>query len=298
MSMIMSSPVLAARRFYNPVSRWWKAHEAEKYLPENFLRASERFCVSACARFRDLNYFQDHAWVFSVGSLNDTRAMILHSQRTIFPVFNGLTQLAIPVHLLRTLKSIDIHALHGLSRDIEILEQILLPLGFTSKGGVDFFLMSLDSPRDLGALKAPPAGLILRRGRQSDEEELFPWQSVYEKEEVLSEGALFDPRVSRFNLARILKNERILVAELDGRLVGKINTNAKSYSRYQIGGVYVRPEYRNLGIGAYMTAAFTRLLLKERAGASLFVRKENLPAISIYTKAGFKNIGNYKISYM
>jgi predicted GNAT family acetyltransferase len=285
-------------RIFNPFYRWWKAHEVEKYLPETFLKKRERFCVSACARFRNLNYFQDHAWVLSAGSKDDTSALILHSRRTIFPVFNGQTRFTIPVHLMRALKNIDIHALHGLARDIEILEQILLPLGFTPKGTTDFFLMSLDDSGDLGAVKAPPQGMTLRRGKRSDLEQLFPLQAAYEKEEVLPEGAVFDDRVCRFNLAQIIKNEQILLAELDGKIVGKINTNARSYSRYQLGGVYVRPEHRNLSIGSCMTSTFVRLLLKEGKGISLFVKKENLPALAMYKSTGFKNIGDYKIVYM
>jgi GNAT superfamily N-acetyltransferase len=288
----------AANGFYNPLYRWWKAYEAEKYLPENFLRECERFCVAACARFRNLNYFDDHAWVLSSGSKDAASAMILHSRRTIFPIFNGQTQFTVPVHLMRALKNIDIHALHGLARDIEILEKILLPLGFTRQGTVDFFLMSLDPDSELGTVNAPPPGLTLRRGKQSDIERLIPLQGAYEKEEVLPEGAVFDKRVCRLNLAQILKNERTLVAEIDGKIIGKINTNAQSYSRYQLGGVYVTPEYRGLGIGGCMTSAFARLLLKEGRGISLVVRKKNLRALAIYKNAGFKNIGDYKIVYM
>jgi hypothetical protein len=105
----------------NPVNRWWKAHEAEKYFPETFLKQREAFCVTACARFRDLNFVDDHAWVFSVGNLGDARAMILHSKRTVFPVFCENTQLNIPVFLVRALKNIDIHAIHGLAIDVEAL---------------------------------------------------------------------------------------------------------------------------------------------------------------------------------
>jgi predicted GNAT family acetyltransferase len=295
----------ARRRFnappscrFNPLYRWWKAYEAEKYLPENFLKKREQFCVSACARFRNLNYFQDHAWILSVGSMDDASAMILQSRRTIFPIFNGQTRFTIPVHLMRALKNMDIHALHGLARDIEVLEKILLPLGFIPKGAVNFFLMSLDAGDNLGEVKAPPAGLVLRRAKHSDGERLLPLQAAYEKEEVLPEGAVFNERLCRFNLEQILNHQQTLLAELDGKIVGKINTNEQSFSRYQLGGVYVIPEYRNLGIGGCMTSAFVRLLLKERKGVSLFVRKENAPAISVYKNTGFNNIGDYKIVYM
>ncbi|MDR2160415.1 MAG: GNAT family N-acetyltransferase, partial [Treponema sp.] len=98
-------------------------------------------------------------------------------------------------------------------------------------------------------------------------------------------------------LARILADEQILAAELDGRIVGKINTNAGSFTRRQIGGVYVHPGCRALGIGRRMTAEFTRRLIRQGWGVSLFVKKRNRAARKIYLALGFETVGDYRISY-
>ncbi|MDR2468259.1 MAG: GNAT family N-acetyltransferase [Spirochaetaceae bacterium] len=280
-----------------PSYRWRKAHETEKFMGEMFLREREKYCVSACARFRNLNFVEDHAWVLSSTSLQ-TAAMILHSRRTIFPVFNGITKLNIPTHLYRALSTIKIHALHGLAAEIDTLLKILAPLSLKPTEHTDYYLMALDSVNDLKSVKAPPKGITLRRPKREDIERLLPIQAAYEREEVLPAGAILDPVSCRFNLQRILTKEQALIAEINGKIVGKINTNANAYSRCQIGGVYVLPEYRGSGIASCMTAAFVRLLLAEGLGMTLFVRKHNEAALRTYLSAGFKNEADYKIVYL
>jgi predicted GNAT family acetyltransferase len=79
--------------------------------------------------------------------------------------------------------------------------------------------------------------------------------------------------------------------------VGKINTNAESFTRYQIGGVYVHTDYRGLGIASVMTAALVRKLLAMGKGASLFVKKQNAAAGTVYRRVGFVKTGEYRIAY-
>jgi predicted GNAT family acetyltransferase len=79
--------------------------------------------------------------------------------------------------------------------------------------------------------------------------------------------------------------------------VGKINTNAASFARVQIGGVYVLPEYRGLGIGRRMTSVFAAELQAQGWGVTLFVKKSNPAAQKIYRRIGFDDAGDYRISY-
>jgi predicted GNAT family acetyltransferase len=80
-------------------------------------------------------------------------------------------------------------------------------------------------------------------------------------------------------------------------MVGKANTNAESFTRYQIGGVYVHADCRGLGIGAVMTAALVRDLIACGKGVSLFVKKRNAAARAVYRRAGFVSAGEYRITY-
>jgi predicted GNAT family acetyltransferase len=185
----------------------------------------------------------------------------------------------------------------GLREDVEFLEGGIADLNRQPVDRFDYDLMALDREPDSGRAGPPLPGLVLRKPAAADTEELFALQSAYEMEEVLPAGAVFNPAASRLNLARVLANEQMLVAELNGRIVGKINTSAGSFTRRQIGGVYVRPGCRALGIGRRMTAEFTRGLIRQGWGVSLFVKKRNTAARRVYLGIGFETLGDYRISY-
>jgi predicted GNAT family acetyltransferase len=222
-------------------------------------------------------------------------ALLLHSRGSLFPVFNGKTDIDTPFFLERALKNINLYSLQGLTGEIEMLEAMLAPLGLRSRETVDFKLMALE--RDPPPVKKP-TGVSFRRAESGDTEALLPLQTAYEKEEVLPAGAIFDIRACRYNLERIIEKEKTLVALVDGRIIAKINTNAESYSRCQIGGVYVLPEYRGRGIASCLTAAFSRLLLVQNKGINLFASNGNIAALKTYSRCGFQEIADYRIVYL
>jgi predicted GNAT family acetyltransferase len=89
----------------------------------------------------------------------------------------------------------------------------------------------------------------------------------------------------------------MLLASLGGQIVGKINTSGLSFTRFQIGGVYVRPDCRSLGIAVRMASVFLKGLVDEGRGVTLFVKKRNAAARAVYRRIGFSVQGNYRISY-
>jgi predicted GNAT family acetyltransferase len=277
-----------------PLCRWWKAHEIERIWPETLLKMKEIYYVAACSRFMTMNYIKDHAWVMSSGGTGAS-AMLLHSKGSLFPVFNGKTDITPPFFLERALKNIKLYSLQGLEEEVNMLEAMLRPLGIAGYEYINFKLMTLERNQ---ALIKTPAGLSFRRAEKSDLGELLPLQAAYEKEEVLPAGASLDTRVCRFNLERIIAKEKNLVALLDGRIIGKINTNAKSYSRCQIGGLYIIPKHRGKGIASSLTAVFSRLLLAENKGINLFVNVNNAGARKVYARCGFQELSDYKIVYI
>jgi predicted GNAT family acetyltransferase len=157
--------------------------------------------------------------------------------------------------------------------------------------------MAITTPPSERSLCAGPPGLILRQPGISDIDKLFPLQAGYEQEEVLSKNGAFDPAVCRMIIEHIVTHDRILIAELGGHIVGKINTNAVTPTWFQIGGVYVLPAYRGLGIATRMTAVFTRGLRAEGKQVSLFVKKHKTNAHNVYNRVGFKRANDYRISY-
>ena len=284
----------------NKSLRWRKIPKEDVYKAEVFLRERERFCVAACSRFLGIGESGGHVW--HLGDQDGgISALLLHTRRSLFPVFNKDARISGrvpgPRFLNRFLGKVPIHALQGLREDVEVLETLMVNQNYFAAEQIDYELMSLDSAPRPEAFMAGPARLILRAPAAGDEEFLFNLQSAYEQEEVLPGNASFNPAVSRLNLEHILSRERMLVAELDGRVVGKINTSAESFTRYQVGGVYVHPGCRGLGIAVRMTAVFVRNLLAEGKGITLFVKKRNTAAQAVYRKAGFSALAGYRITY-
>jgi predicted GNAT family acetyltransferase len=197
----------------------------------------------------------------------------------------------------RLLTKIPLHAVQGLGEDALILEDIIARSGLSPTYSIDYDLMTLDREPAPESLRAGPPELFFRRPNIRDLEALLPLQEAYEREEVLPEGAVFDSGACRLNLRRILAEQRIISAELDGWTVAKVNTSAVSFTRYQIGGVYVHPAYRGRGIARRLCAELARELLAEGKGLTLFVKKRNPAARSVYRGLGFQIRDDYRISY-
>ncbi|MCL2380547.1 MAG: GNAT family N-acetyltransferase [Treponema sp.] len=281
--------------------KWQKMAQSEYRKAEAFLRKRETFCVAASARFLRLGESRGHVWYLpghgEDGGRAGVSALLLHCRRTLFPVFGKTPRVPGPRFLSRFLGKVPIHAIQGLKEDTEILETLMQAQGYFAAERIDYSLMSLDSVPLPQPHRAGPAGLALRSPVPEDEESLFALQSAYEQEEVLPANSSYNPAATRLNLRHILSREQVLVAALDGRVVGKINTSAKSFTRYQIGGVYVRCDCRGLGIGAMMTTVFARSLLAQGRGLTLFVKKRNAAACKVYRKAGFAALADYRITY-
>ena len=279
--------------------KWRRIHEEEYDKAEAFLAEREKLCVAACARFLNIKTSRGHVWYLGE-SEDEIKALLLHSHRTLFPVFDDNQRITGPRFLNRFLGKAKIHAVQGLRHDAELLETLMENQGYFAAERMDYYLMSLDAPPIPAAfrdIKKSPAGLVLRKPVPGDEDSLFILQSAYEKEEVIPVNSTFDPAYCRLNLRRIISSEQIIVAELDGQVVGKINTSAESFTRFQIGGVYVRPDYRGLGIGLKMTLSLSESLLARGKGLTLFVKKRNTAAAKVYRKAGFGIFADYRISY-
>jgi ribosomal protein S18 acetylase RimI-like enzyme len=276
---------------------WWKAGEMQKAWPAEFLRAHEATCVTACDRFLNASYPEDSIWLLSRGS-RAARAILMYSRRTLFPVFDGLSVIPVPMFLKRFLLATPVRAIHGLLEDVSLLEAALYPLHYETIGTVNYYLMAYDhsvvSPKKF----SPIPGLTLRPVKQSDYKALFEMQMSYEMEEVAINMKRYRPELARLSLSRILGQEDMLVAEYEKKLVGKINTNARSFTRRQLGGIYVKPPYRRKGIASAMVAAMAEKFSRENTALSLYVRKSNTPALHVYKHAGFRTVADYRISYI
>ena len=277
--------------------RWKRINAGQFEDAKEFLKKHERTCVSACSRFsRIANGRNGHVWHLK-NDRDEITALLIHNRHSMYPVFGKRSEIPGPRFLNRFLGRVYIHAIQGLSEDVKILENLMEMQSYNARERIEYDLMSLDEMPKMDGLKNFSENLIIRPPRPDEWDELFLLQAAYEKEEVIPKNGIFDPGYSRNNLNRILSGEQLMVAELNGSLVGKINTSLSSFSRFQIGGVYVRPDCRGRGIASRMTSIFAANLISQGRGISLFVKKRNIPAKAVYKRLGFKILGDYQINY-
>lgn len=76
--------------------------------------------------------------------------------------------------------------------------------------------------------------------------------------------------------------------------VAGIHVYSPRYSAAALGNICTRPEYRNQGLGAAVTACLVRHLREEVEFIGLNVRADNAPALAAYTRLGFAPIAEYE----
>jgi ribosomal protein S18 acetylase RimI-like enzyme len=278
-----------------PQSRWHTLKKRDFPAAESFLREREKSCVPACADFMRLGK-TGRVW-FMPGGAGNIASLLIHNCGTFFPVLGENKDVPAPRFLRRFLGLVPLYSVQGITGDVDVFEAFLGAAGRRPERHTGYDLMYTDREPRTGDLPAGPSGLVLRPADMADAEALFPLQAAYEKEEILPPGADFNAASCRLSLERIIRREYVLAACLGGRIVGKANTNAESFTRYQIGGVYVRADCRGLGIAARMTAALVRELIARGKGVSLFVKKRNAAAKAVYRRTGFAAAGEYRIAY-
>lgn len=279
--------------------RWRKIGREEYAGVEQFLKAREPRCVSACARYLRIlreGPGRDCIWGLKDPGGNFT-ALLIYSRRSLFPVFGPSRNIPPPGFLKSFPVKVPVHMVQGLRSDVELLEPPMEKQGYRVSERIDYDLMMLEGPPNQDTLGAGPPDLVLRPPREPEVEEISKIQAAYEKEEVLPRGAVFNGAYSHANLEHILAEEKVFIALLGTRIVGKINTNAESFGCSQIGGVYVLPEFRRRGIALKMSAVFLSDITAGGQKIVLFVKKKNAPARHVYRRLGFTGLEDYRILY-
>ena len=279
--------------------RWRKIKKKDIAAVEELLRSHERWCMNACNRYLNRRSEKDTVWLLK-NKTEDIIALIVRSKQSLLPVLAaGVAQdekpIPPPYFLRGFFGSVPVHSLQGRKEDMLIMEAALEKVGLYAEEKLDYDLMCIDHPPS--GFNAPCAGLTFRKPNSGDMDALVALHAAYEQEEVLPTASEFSAAASRMNIERIFAKEQIYVAELDGRLIGKINTNASTFTRYQVGGVYVLPEYRGRGIARRMAGEFITDLVAQGKDISLFVKKTNPAARRVYQRIGFEILGDYQINY-
>jgi ribosomal protein S18 acetylase RimI-like enzyme len=275
--------------------KWRRMKTRQISDAEALLQSREACCMNACSRFINRKHQKNTIWTLG-GSDGKISALIIISRQSLLPVLGGQDAIPHPRFLKGLFSTTHIHSLQGGKQDVVLLENALEKTGLCAAEKIDFDIMYINHPPS-GYDSAGPASLVIRKPQPKDMDDLAALHAAYEQEEVLPAASEFNVAVSRMNIERIYANERMLAAELGGRLVGKINTNAETFTCCQIGGVYVHPDYRGLGIARRMAGEFTASLVSRGKGISLFVKKSNAAARRVYERTGFAAQGDYRINY-
>lgn len=119
--------------------------------------------------------------------------------------------------------------------------------------------------------------------------EIKPFEEKYIDDVHKIENACFSNPWSREDLAKQLELEtsHFLVADIDGKAVGYMGLQIFSGEGY-VTNVAVLPEFRGKGIAL---ALINEQLKNKMNFITLEVRESNAPAINLYQKAGFENVG-------
>ena len=266
---------------------------------ERFLRARETWCAGFSSRLLahgtlELPAERAGSVFAEIDPDGELLKAILFQQGGVwFPVLHGALgdsgRAAALAHALE--RDYAAFSCMGLTDDALALEAAL---GMRPLDTVDYY----DLARDPIPLAVPcPAGASVRLATASDYAELLPIQTAYELEEVLLDPSTFDRHATAAGLKRSLERELVMVALAGDAIVAKAQTNARGLGRDQLGGIFVKPAFRGQGYGRLVVGELVLCLAAEGRGTSLFVKKANAPALSLYRSLGFGSVGDFRIDY-
>jgi predicted GNAT family acetyltransferase len=133
----------------------------------------------------------------------------------------------------------------------------------------------------------------VRLARESDIPTLNRWRRLYKEER----GIVFDA-----DMDALVQNQRVYVYDLPteeateagvgpGGVVAVAKFDLELRTLVEIGGVYTFPEYRHRGYGAALMRDLAQRIRQMGKVPTLQVDEENLPALGLYEKAGWRAMG-------
>ncbi len=94
--------------------------------------------------------------------------------------------------------------------------------------------------------------------------------------------------IEKEEASRLLRERFYMGIYLDNKLVSIGAAYIRLPDVWAIGDVFTHPDYRNLGLGTIVTSELTRRAVLSGAVSVLMVDENNLPAIKVFTKTGYK----------
>lgn len=223
------------------------------------------------------------------GAILQTRSGVFH------PVLGdtGGTVERQAIDLLRR-RSRRMYSVMGRTRDVNAFEEAVRR---SPRQSIEYHLMGQEAAPPESALPQLPSGFQISRSHVADAALLAGLQRDYEIEEVLLPGNTFDPVGSMKHLRHALATQLIVHGAVNGSIIAKAGTNARGALYDQIGGVFTDPAYRSRGVATALMLRVLSMVAAEHKSASLFVKMDNGPALSLYQNLGFRVLDGFRISY-
>jgi len=102
-----------------------------------------------------------------------------------------------------------------------------------------------------------------------------------------------DPSFGHWFLPEQLESEMSVIAEQDGVIVGFGGTHFETPYTVQLGNIYVKPEFRGMGLGRAITTAVTLGIIRTKRVPTLFVNESNEVAKKLYESLGFERFDKF-----
>jgi predicted GNAT family acetyltransferase len=101
------------------------------------------------------------------------------------------------------------------------------------------------------------------------------------------------PEKERESIRRKPRDEELLIACLEGKSISQALVHGYTPHYGQIGGVATLLAYRGMGAAKTVVSRICECIIKKKCIPTLFVRKNNTPAVKAYEALGFQNFGDY-----
>lgn len=141
----------------------------------------------------------------------------------------------------------------------------------------------------------PPAGETgLRAATRADLDVLVPACAAAHELELGIDPLARDAEAFRWRTSAQIDDGRSWLWLEDGVLRFKAEASAWTPSAVQVSQVWVDPPARRRGFAARALADLIRILLETTPTVTLFVRRENAPAIALYEHIGMRKVLEYR----